>query len=317
MFEGAMRRGADEAELLLGRRLRPEIGLLALPLARVGQDQRGVNESFDGEDRGTGRGRGPGCDHDLVSAVAMHADPDANRHNRRDLRGAARLGCAKAVDRLGLARRRGGHDHPVTRRVRIGEQGERFGGQERWMRGEVDQGGNPLNERGGRRTQVDLTSVGFRSAATRHVGVFLGVAFDFGSRREVADAVKDPSRAIEMRGGDGGAVGSGQPSRDARRFGDHLERGIGIGPEGVGHHVGALVGSSHAAETLRRQELHPLQQIPIGHPLDGGQGVQCEGQAAGSVAGAVEPFDAGQEMPEAVVGMAIFQLFREDVNLFR
>ena len=64
--------------------------------------------------------------------------------------------------------------------------------------------------------------------------------------------------------------------------------------ERFGHHDGAFVGSPDASEALRRQQLHPLEEVPIGHVLDSGQRIECEGESGGGVAGAIEPFDAGE-----------------------
>ena len=221
----------------------------------------------------------------------MDAEPESNRWRLVDPRRPARLDGADVVDHLRRSGRWRRDDGCGAHRVRVGEQGQRFSGEQWRMSGEVDQGGDALDQRGGRRTRVDPAVVGVATWCPR--GGLHRVAVDFGSRGEVADAVKDPGRAIEMGGGDGGAIGGRQPPGHPRRFSDHLEGRVGIGAKGFGHHDGAFVGSSYAPETLRRQQLHPLQEVPIGHALDGGQRIEREGESGGGVAGAIEPFDAG------------------------
>lgn len=137
---------------------------------------------------------------------------------------------------------------------------------------------------------------------------FAGVALDLGAGGEVADAVKDARSAIEMTGGGQRTIAHGQATGHPRRFGHHFQRWVWVGGDCRRHEARAFAGAANATQAFSGEQLHPFEQVVVGHALDSGDGVDGDGDAGLRLVCAIEPLHARKEMPEAVVGMTPFNL---------
>ena len=144
---------------------------------------------------------------------------------------------------------------------------------------------------------------------------FTGIALDFGAGGEVTDAVEDARGTVEVAGGGRGIIVCGQATGHPRGFGHHLQRRVGVGGHGGGHQPRALTGAANESKAFGGEQLHPFEQVSVGHALDSGNGVHGDGDAGVRLAGAIEPLHARKEVPEAVVGVTLVQLHGDGLNL--
>ncbi len=227
-------------------------------------------------------GLAAGRDQHLVGALAERAERDV---------GAVRAsGCVVSV---GGGVGPGGDHAPhaggilldedgLAAGARVGEEVEHFQAEQGRVRGQEGDGGRGFDDASRsarsawcrRRSGADATEA--------------GAALDVGAGGALPDGVEDAHRAREVGAGGVGVV-DGEAAGDAGGLGDQFQRRVGILAHGPGEQGGAVERPPAGAEGLGGGELHPLEEVAVGHALDARQRLLRQGggfRRRGSAAGA-------------------------------
>ena len=187
----------------------------------------------------------------------------------------------------------------------LSQQGQRFGAEQRRVLGQVGQRGGGFDRaRGGHGAARVAPGEAGRSPGWQSREASREVA-----RGPVAKRIEDADGAREMvvRGA---AVIDGEAAGHARGLGDDVQGGVGVLVEGGGEERRAVERPAAGAEGLGGDELHPDEEVAIGHALDVRQGAFRGREGFVGAVGAEQPADASVEVPEAVVGVAALEAQR-------